>query len=109
VIPANQHLSSVLTDADTGVSAGFCVMCMMALILENLIRPCGSIAYQQMICLPYLELLWKFASPIQTADVPNGGVKKIFRIPAREFGQGCVLKVVMHCRVLPFYTINLEH
>ncbi len=35
-----------------------------------------------------------------TPDVPNGGVKKVFRIPAREFGQGCVLKVVVCCRIL---------
>jgi hypothetical protein len=101
VLPANQHLSSVLTNADTGVSAGFCVNVHDGADSRKVNPP------MRQYCIPTNDLLSLSAAAMEIClsntahHVPNGGVKKIFRIPAREFGQGCVLKLVMHCRVLP--------
>ena len=100
VLPANQHLSSVLTDADSGASPGLCVHVHDGTDSRRLNPP------MRQYCLPMNELLALSGAAMElcltntTPNIPNGGVKKNFRIPAREFGQGCVLKVVLHCRVI---------
>ena len=101
VIPANQHVSSVLTDSDTAVNAGFCVHVHDGADFRRLNPPMRQYSLATNDLLALSRVAMEMCLTNTTADVPNGGAKKIFRIPAREFGQGCVLKVVMHCRVTP--------
>jgi hypothetical protein len=107
VLPANQHLSSALTDADSGVSAGLCIQVHDGVDSRRLNPP------MRQYCLPINEILAQSGAAMEMClsnrapNVPNGGVKKVCRIPAREFGQGCVLKVVLQCKVSPTTASNL--
>jgi hypothetical protein len=101
VLPANQHLSSVLTDVETGANAGFCVHVHDGADFRKLNPPMRQYSLSTNDLLALSKVAMEMCLTNTTADFPNGGVKKIFRIPAREFGQGCVLKVVMNCMVTP--------
>ncbi len=100
---ANRHVSSVLTDSDTAVNASFCVHVHDGVDFRRLHPP--KPVRQYSLATNGLLALYTVAMEMcltdTTADVPNNGAKKIFRILAKEFGQGCVLEVVMHCRVTP--------
>lgn len=101
VLPANQNLSSVLTDPGTGANSGFCVHVHDGADFRRLNPPMRQYLLSTSDLLALSRVAMEMCLTNTSADVPNDGVKKIFRIPAREFGEGCVLKVVMHCRVLP--------